>query len=451
MDFQKRQCPYRRILGLALPNIISNITVPLLSLVDVGLAGHLQEESAIGAIAVATTITNTVYWLFGFLRLGTTGFVAQSYGRSNVREICQNLGRGVVLASCSSLLILLLWPLLIVFANLMSGGQDVLANHVVQYLNIALLGAPAAMGIYLLNGFLVGMQDTRSPMFAAIATNVINISISWFLVRFFGWGIQGIAYGTIIAQYGNFLILLYLIIRNHRRTICFFQPHHCTIKTGYAYYLKVGRNLFLRSAMLSSVTLFFTYGSSSLGTTQIAANTLLMQMFYLFSYFMDGFAYAGEALSGKYIGMKRKDLLDSLIKRLFIIGTVLSIVGSSLYLLFPSSLFNLLSNQSVVIDRALDYKYWMALIPITGFAAFLWDGIYVGSTQAYRLMQSMLIATASFFLLYFIFSPIWPSHALWLAFNNYLLLRGIVQTILWHRYPVQLQPQPQSKGIQKET
>lgn len=426
---RSKGCSTKLILRLALPNIISNITVPLLSLVDIALAGHMGQTSAIGAVAVAATITNTVYWLFGFLRLGTTGFVAQAYGRSDVQSICLHLGRGIVLCIVCTASILLLSPLFSQFASVI-GNQQQIINQAQQYIQLVFLGAPAVLGCYILNGFFVGMQDTRAPMVASIVTNVINMVGSFLFVRYLQWGVVGLATGTVIAQYCNLLLLGYLGIRYHGRVLSFINRNHFCERKGYTLFLSVGRDLFFRSIMLSGVTLFFTYGGTNQGEITIAANTSLMQLFNLFSYFMDGFAYAGEALSGRYVGMHRPDLLRSLIRKLFSIGFFLALTASALYLLLPHYFLSLLSNQPQIVEKALSYRYWVAFIPLVGFAAFLWDGIYVGTTQSRRLMISMGIATLVFFVLYFVFVPYMGGDALWLAFDSYLLVRGVAQTLL---------------------
>lgn len=422
----------RQILRLALPNIVSNITIPLLALVDVGLAGHLGYVSALGAVAVATTITSTLYWLFGFLRLGTTGFVAQAYGRSSIEAICKQLGRSALAALfCTSLILLASFPI-IKFAAVLSNAHPVIIKDAQRYMRVIFWGAPAAMGVYVLNGFFVGMQDTRSPMISAIASNVVNITLSSIAVVFLDMGVKGLAIGTVVAQYANLGLLAAQAYKRHKRLLRFFRwKHFVGERSGLRQFLLVGRDLFFRSAMLSGVTLFFTYAGTKMGQLEVASNTLLLQLFFLSSYFMDGFAYAGEALSGKYKGMRRPERLQMLIRQLFVIGSVLALLCLVLYVSFLPFILGILSNKQEVISHALRYRIWIALVPLMGFAAFLWDGIYVGLTQAKPLRITMSLATAAFFVLYFVLQPLWPGHALWIAFNSYLLLRGIIQTFFY--------------------
>ena len=420
------------VFKLAIPNIISNITIPLLSLVDVTLAGHMDYSAAIGGVTIASGITNTLYWLFGFLRFGTTGLVAQAYGRSSVSDICTQLGRSIFLGIiCSLLLLTLSWPV-ISFAGVMAVGNQVMTQDAADYMRIIFMGAPATMGIYVLNGFFIGMQNTKSPMIAAISANIINIALSVLLVRGYHLGVAGLAIGTTAAQYSSLAILIVLALRKHGRVLRFLRPAHLIHPTGMGYFLRLGLNLMIRSALLSAVMLFFTYGGTVQGEVAVAANALLMQFFSLFSYFMDGFAYAGEALSGRYYGMHRSDLLLRLIRNLMLMGTFFAVGALIIYLLFPEPILGLLSNDPGVVGEAMKYRYWIALVPLTGFTAFIWDGINVGITCSRELMFSMVVATPLFFLLYFTITPVWPGHALWLAFNAYLLSRGIVQEVLFH-------------------
>lgn len=429
----------RRIVLLALPNILSNITVPLLSLVDVGLAGHTAAgQTAIGAVAVASGVVSTLYWLFGFLRMGTTGFVAQSLGAGDLKQVNQHLARGLSLALLSGLLILLSTPLVLLFVRLMAQEQLAIAASAQRYASMALWGAPAAMLLYVLNGWFIGMQNTRIPMIGAITINLINILLSALFVQKLGWGVEGLALGTIIAQYVGVLLLGLLALARFRRVLRHFCWRDLLHLGGGKGYFSTQRDLIVRSALLSAVTLFFTYASTNYGEEVVAANTLLLQFFHLFSYFMDGFAYAGEALTGRYTGMQRPDLVRLLVRQLFLLGAPLALLASLLYLLAPTPLLHLLSDGGEVVAVALRWIPFIAVVPILGFAAFLWDGIFVGATYARGLLASMLVASALFFGFYYLMRAMWGVAALWLAFDLYLSARGFVQWYLWARLSRQI-------------
>lgn len=281
MSHTDKRMMRQRIFRLAIPNIISNITVPLLSLVDVGLAGHLESDHAIGAVAIASGSLNTIYWLFGFLRMGTTGYVSQAFGRSDVRSINLFLLRGLFMAFLCGMLLTFATNPVAAFARFMAQHETGIAFESVHYIQIALLGAPAALLLYVLNGWFIGMQNTRAPMMAAITINLLNISISYGLVRFYGCGIEGLAIGTVIAQYVGVLMLLLIAGIKYKRILQFAEFKDIFSSRQLKDFLYTGRDIFIRSALLSAVTLFFTYASVKEGALVVAANTLLLQLFSL--------------------------------------------------------------------------------------------------------------------------------------------------------------------------
>ena len=424
----------RHIVRLALPNIVSNITVPLLSLVDVGLAGHLESGNAIGAVAIASGSLNTLYWLFGFLRMGTTGYVAQSFGRSDVRRINLYLVRGLFMALVFGVLLTFATPFVTAFAHFMAQNESGIGRESEGYIHIALLGAPAALALYVLNGWFIGMQNTRAPMATAIFINVLNIAISYSLVTFGGRGVDGLATGTVVAQYAGVLLLCGVALIKYRRLLRFARITDAFSTEHLGEFLGTGRDIFVRSLLLSAVTLFFTYASVGEGALTVAANTVLLQLFSLFSYFTDGFAYAAEALTGRYLGQKREDKLRMMVRMVFRIAFVATLATTMLYFFLPKQIIGILSDKPEVIDTAMRYAYWVALVPLSGFAAFIWDGIFVGATYSRGLLWSIVAASAIFFALYYSLQPIWGNHAIWFAFDMYLLTRGVMQYFLWKRF-----------------
>ncbi len=425
----------RRIIRLAIPNIVSNITVPLLALVDVGLAGHTATGgTSIGAVAVASGAVSTLYWLFGFLRMGTTGFVARCFGAKEWQKVNRHLAQGITMALLSGLLLLLMMPLVLLFVRFMAQRELVLGSAAVEYARLALCGAPAAMLLYVFNGWFIGMQNTRVPMLGAITINLLNISLSYLFVHVFKMGVRGLALGTIIAQYSGMIFFSVMARYRYWEVLCRFRVADLWHLSGGRSYFTTHRDLFVRSALLSAVTLFFTYASTSYGEEIVAANTLLLQLFNLFSYFMDGFAYAGEALTGRYLGMRRKEALQMLVRQLFSVAVPLTLGATLLYFLFPEPFLSFLSDSPQVVETALRWSPFVAFVPLVGFAAFLWDGIFVGATYAKGLLWSMLLASACFFSIYWGTRSLWGVASLWLAFDVYLAVRGLVQWLLWHRH-----------------
>ena len=318
----------RDILKIALPSIVSNITVPLLGLMDVTIVGHLGAASYIGAIAIGSMVFNVMYWLFGFLRMGSSGLTSQALGRRDLHEVVRLLFRAERVAMLIALAILLLgWPLRWLADIVMNPSAEVMPLFHTYY-NICIWGAPASLGLYSLSGWFIGMQNSRTPMVVAITQNVVNMVVSLFLVVVCGMKVEGVALGTLIAQWSGFVMAAALCWKYYgkliRRNSLTPNPspkgegskYHPTSKStkhltplssrrgggGEASFFRVNRDIFLRTLCLSSVMLFFTSAGSRSGDVVLAVNTLLMEFYLMFSYIMDGFAFAGEALSGRHKG-----------------------------------------------------------------------------------------------------------------------------------------------------
>lgn len=420
----------RKILNVAIPAIISNITVPLLGLVDTAITGHLGETAYLGAIALGTLFFNIIYWIFGFLRMGTSGLTAQAFGEKNetamILILARALGTGMLIAF---LLLLLQYPLTRFLFFIMDATPDV-ELYAGTYMLILVWGAPAMLGLYAFYGWFIGVQNSRYQMYVAISMNVVNILLSFLFVYGFGMKIEGIALSTLIAQYFG-VILAWILWRKKYRSL----KSHLVFKDIFRIaemkqFFRVNSDIFLRTLCLVTVTTFFTYSGSKQGEVTLALNALMMQLFILFSYFMDGFAYAGEALSGEFTGSKNTSQLKKAIKYLFGWGIGLGIVFAGLYGFFGTNFLSILTNDSLVIEALHPYRYWLPLIPLAGFAAFVWDGIYIGTTSTRYMLYSMIAGTAAFFLIYYGFSGDTNNHVLWMAFILYLFFRSLMQTIL---------------------
>ncbi|WP_289160117.1 MATE family efflux transporter [uncultured Parabacteroides sp.] len=422
----------KKILQLAIPSIVSNITVPLLGLIDVAIVGHLGSAAYIGAIAVGGMLFNIIYWLFGFLRMGTSGMTSQAFGQRDLKEVTRVLlravGVGLFIALC---LLLLQYPIRKIAFLLIDATPEVRELATV-YFNICVWGAPAVLGLYGFAGWFIGMQNSRFPMFIAITQNVVNIVASLSFVYLLDMKIEGVALGTLIAQYAGLFMASLLWLRYYGRLKIAFRWREIIGKTAMKRFFQVNSDIFFRTLCLVAVTTFFTSTGARQGDVVLAVNTLLMQLFTLFSYIMDGFAYAGEAMTGRYVGARNNTGLQRMIRLLFRWGWGLSLSFTILYMIGGQDFLGLLTNDTTVINAAGSYYYWVLAIPLAGFAAFLWDGILIGATATRLMLYSMLVASGMFFLIYYIFYALMGNHALWMAFLIYLSLRGIMQWILWH-------------------
>ena len=420
----------KRILQIAVPSIISNITVPLLGLIDVTIVGHLGAAAYIGAIAVGGMLFNIIYWIFGFLRMGTSGMTSQAYGKHDLDEVARLLLRSVgVGLLIAIILVTLQYPIRKLAFTFIQTTEEV-ERLATLYFRICIWGAPAMLGLYGFAGWFIGMQNSRFPMYIAITQNIVTIAASLCFVYLFHMKVAGVAWGTLTAQYAGFLMALLLWRRYYGGLKKHVAWHEVLKKEAMLRFFQVNRDIFLRTLCLVIVTLFFTSAGAAQGEIVLAVNTLLMQLFTLFSYIMDGFAYSGEALVGKYVGANNQPALYRTVRQLFIWGVGLSTGFTLLYFFGGKSFLGLLTNEISVIREAENYFYWVLAIPLTGFAAFLWDGIFIGATATRQMFYSMLVASGSFFLVYYSLHEWMGNHALWLAFIVYLSLRGIMQAAL---------------------
>ena len=421
----------RKILQLAIPSIVSNITVPLLGLVDVAIVGHLGSASYIGAIAVGGMLFNMIYWIFGFLRMGTSGMTAQAYGKRDLTEVVRTLLRAVGVGLLISLGLWILQSPILRGAFVLIDATEGVKRWASLYFNICIWGAPAVLGLYGFAGWFIGMQNSRFPMFIAITQNIVNIVASLCFVFVLGMKVEGVALGTLIAQYAGLLMAFALWLKYYKRLKAYIDWNGLWGREAMRRFFSVNSDIFFRTLCLVAVTTFFTSTGARQGDVILAVNTLLMQLFTLFSYIMDGFAYAGEALAGRFIGAKNNVGLRKCIRLLFLWGIGLSLSFTILYAFLGRDFLGLLTNDTSVIKASGDYFYWVLAIPLCGFSAFLWDGIFIGATATRQMLCSMLVASATFFIIYYLFYRSMGNHALWMAFLGYLSLRGGMQWILW--------------------
>ncbi len=426
------------ILAIALPAIISNLTTPVLGLVDVAITGHIGNAVYIGAIAVGGTVFNMLYWLFGFLRMGSSGLTAQACGAGDRGRCDTILFRALIIGMLVGLMLIALsGPICSVVLGFMDadGATAALAD---RYFGICIWGAPAVMVSYAIMGWFVGMQDSRSAMWVSIFINVANIVTSLVLVFGLGWKIEGVATGTLTAQWAGAILGLTVVMRRYRP-----QPQVLSVvldRRRLLSFFRINADIFLRTCCLVAVTLWFTHAGALQGPVILAANAVLLQLFILFSYFMDGFAYAGEALAGKYAGaqsagidMARGRSLHTLLRELLVAGVACALLFSLLYLLAGSAFVSLLTDDSGVVQAARRYLPWCMAVPLCGFLAFIWDGIFVGLTHTRYMLAAMLVALAVFFGLYFGLRTHMGNDCLWLAFDAYLIARGLVSWTLFLR------------------
>ena len=423
----------KRILQLAVPSIISNITVPLLGLVDVAIVGHIGDAAYIGAIAVGSMLFNVIYWLFGFLRMGTSGMTSQVLGRRDLAEVLRLLVRSLSIGVGIGVLFFILQKWLIACGLWAMSPEADVVELARRYCYVCIWGAPAVLGLYGFTGWFIGMQNTRIPMVVSLSQNVVNIVASLLLVFVCGMTVEGVALGTVIAQWWGFLMACLFYRICYRRLSKYDYRRHLFAAEPLKQFFSLNKDIFLRTLCLVAVNLFFTAAGSRESTIVLAVNTLLMTLFTIFSYFMDGFAYAAEALSGKYYGARNMGAFREVVRRTMGFGAVVAVGFTLLYIVGGENFLSLLTSDKQVIAASGEYFWWAVLIPLSGMSAFVFDGIFVGITQSKSMLSSTAVASASFFVLFFGLHPFLGNHALWLAFILYLLLRGIVLLVIYRK------------------
>ncbi len=361
----------KKILDIALPNIVSNITIPLLGIVDLALMGHLGEVDFIGGIALGGTIFNFLYWGFAFLRMGTSGITAQAYGARNLNESILSLGRALLVAAVGSILILLLQKPIALLSFSYIDSETSVENIALSYYNIRIWAAPATISLYALTGWFIGMQNSKIPMIIAIICNIINISLSAYFVYGLNLDARGVALGTVIAQYCGLVLAAIFIWRYYRRLFKYWTNKGLLKVKELKHFVLINKDIFIRTLCIIFVFTFFTTESASTNKTILAVNSLLLQFLFIFSYLMDGFAYAAEALVGRFVGSQNRKNFLTTVRYLFIWGTVISLIFTVFYALGGNWVLSMLTNSTETISAASPYLKWLILLPILSFASFL--------------------------------------------------------------------------------
>lgn len=421
----------RLILRLAIPAILSNITVPLLGLCDTFISGHLGAERYLAAIAVGTMLVNSLYWLFGFLRMGTTGLTAEAFGQGDPGLSRRVFTSAFILAMALGATLMLLSPMLERLLLWIMDPDPATAALGGEYFRISILAAPAILATMTVTGWMIGWQNTLFPMITAISVNVINIVLSFSLVFGAGWGFYGVAWGTCAANWCG-LAIAQMLARRLGRGRLWAPLHGLWRQMDMHRFFRVNSDLMMRSACIMAVLFAMTSLGGRLGDRTLAVNALLMQFFMFFSYFMDGFAFSGEALAGRFAGACQLRNLHGLLRGLTLWSAAMVVLFSSIYYFFLTPVAAMLTDVEGVVTDVGEMHAVVALIPVISAAAFILDGIYIGMTATWRLLLATLVAMVAFFFIS-LSGRHWlllkPNEILWCGFLTFLLLRGALLII----------------------
>lgn len=454
---------HKEITRLAVPSILANITVPLVGMVDIAIAGHLDNAlfntaTLIGGVTIGSMMFDLLYWNFGFLRAGTGGMTAQAYGREDRNDISSTLCKGVGLALIIALTIIVLqYPFAKIISLFVKATPEVL-SLAFQYFFIRIWASPATLSLMAIRGWFIGMQDSFSAMLCDLTVNISNIALSILLsfglanlgiagnsatmgiestnFLFNGLGFKGIALGTVLAQYTGLILALCIILTKYRSYFTDLKSIAILKASELKKFMTMNADLFIRSLCLIIIYIGFTTISAGYGDSLLATASIMMKLLMLFSYFTDGFAFAGEALTGKYIGRNDKEMLKASIHNVFLWSMSISALFMFIYFFASVPILKIMTSDQSIIESSKQYFLWLYLMPPVGCAAFTFDGIFIGATASKAMRDSSIAAVIAFFTFWLCLKPFSANsemaiHFLLAAYFAHLAARTIW---LWGSY-----------------
>jgi len=422
---------HRRIFRIAAPIVLSNATVPLLGAVDTGVVGQMGQAAPIGAVGVGAVVLSTIYWIFGFLRMGTTGLTAQAHGAGDSAETGALLMRGLAIGAAGGCLLILLRPLLFGGAFLISPASAEVELLAQSYMSIRLWGAPAAIAIYAATGWLIALERTMGVLILQLWMNGLNVLLDIVFVLGFGWGVEGVALATLIAEWSGLALGVWLCrgaFVGHRRHgwMRIFDP------TRLKRMMIVNADIMVRSILLTLAFTSFMFMGSGLGDVTLAANQILLQFLSITAFALDGFAFAAEALVGAAVGAHARAAL----RRAAIMTAQWAGGGAVLlgivFLAVGPLLIDLMSTSPDVRTAARTYLFWAVLAPVIGVASWMFDGIYIGATWTAEMRRAMMLSVAVYAVAAAVLLPTFGNHGLWGAL---MILNGTRGLTLGWSYP----------------
>ena len=427
-----------QILRLAIPSILANITIPLVGLVDTAIVGHIANATAIGGIAIGTMLFDLLYWNFGFLRVGTSGMTAQAYGRGDTVECARLCSQSVGIALIGAAAIWLIQWLFVHLVLMLVPCSAEVATFAREYFFIRIWAAPATLALMAFKGWFIGMQDTVSPMITDIVVNVVNMAVSYVLAVYSPMGALGVALGTVVAQFTGLIVAVALLLAKYRHLWKGLSPLRLAMDgQGMRRLLSLNGNLFIRSLCFMVVYVGFTSLAAKYGDVELAVSTIMMKLFMLFSYFVDGFAYAGEALVGKEIGGQQSDSayrqsdIGRVVRLLFAWSLGVGALFTLLFALWSEPFYHAMTSDTTVLSRLGDYTAWLIAMPIVSTLAFMWDGVYAGATAGKQIRNGMIYAALAFVAGYLITYQYVDVLSIYIAYFAHLAARVIYLTLAW--------------------
>ncbi|PPB80298.1 MATE family multidrug resistance protein [Albidovulum inexpectatum] len=423
---------HRRVLKIALPIVLSNVTVPLLGAVDTGVVGQLGQAAPIGAVGLGAVILSTIYWVFGFLRMGTTGLVAQSHGARDPAETGAILTRALLIGGVAGLAFILLQAVLFRAAFAIAPASAEVESLTRDYLAIRIWGAPATICLYAITGWLIAVERTRGVLAVQVWTNGLNMLLDVVFVLGLGWGVQGVAAATLIAEWTGLALGLYLC----RAAFAGGQWRDWARvfdRARIARMLQVNGDIMLRSVLLQGAFTSFVFLGARFGDVTLAANQVLLQFLQITAFGLDGFAFAAESLVGQAVGARRAGEVRraaAVSGQWGLVGAVA--LGIAFWLAGPA-LIDILTTEPHVRAAARDYLPWVAFAPVIGIASWMLDGIFIGATLSREMRNAMIVSVAVYVVALLSLPPVWGNHGLWAALMILNMVRGLTMAALYPR------------------
>lgn len=427
---------HRRVLKIALPIVAANLTVPLLGLVDTAVVGQLGTAAPIGAVGLGAVILAAFFWMFGFLRMGTTGLAAQAHGAGDAAETGAILKRGLLIAISAGLVLIVLQGPLVWAAFRLAPGSAEVEGLAASYLHIRIWGAPATISMYALTGWLIALERTRAVMVLQILMNGANIALDIWFVLGLGWGVQGVALATLIAEWSGLALGLWLcrdgLVQTGARVFDALRLKRMATVNGH---------IMVRSILLQGCFTGFLFLSAGRGDLEVAANQILLQFLEVMAYVLDAFAFAAETLVGQAVGARARRQLGQAVRMTALWGVGGAVAMALVFALAGPTIIDAMTTSPEVRLEARAYLPWVVLGPLAGIGAWMFDGIYIGATFTREMMLSAAVSTAVYALAVWAFRS-WGNHGLWAAITLFNGARGVTQALLYPRIPRSLEIRP---------
>ncbi|MDB6177581.1 MATE family efflux transporter [Paracoccus sp. Z330] len=441
MSISEARLSHRRVLNIALPIVLSNLTVPLLGLVDTGVVGQLGRPEPIGAVGIGAVILTSIYWIFGFLRMGTSGLVAQSHGAGDGAQVGAHLLRALTVAGAAGLVLILLQVPLFWGAFRLAPASAEVEAMARDYLAIRIWGAPATIGLYAITGWLIAIERTRAVLTLQVLQNGLNVLLDVWFVLSLGWGVEGVAWASLIAETSGLIFGLYLA--RHALVAAIHAARNAATlfaRDKLERLWRVNSDIMIRSVLLQgSITSFLFLGAAQ-GDVTLAANQVLIQFLSITAFMLDGFAFAAESLVGQAVGARRPDR----VRRASILtsewGIGCSVLLGLAFWFGGGAIIDILTTAPEVRIEAREYLVWLAFAPLVGIAGWMLDGIFIGATLTREMRIAMIQSVGLYAVLVVTLPPLWGNHGLWAALMLLNIARGLTMARLYPRAEVTARP-----------